>query len=51
MERLDRSPLRVHLYALDIPHVKVQGKLTGPNVKAALDGHVLSKATLTVPIP
>jgi Raf kinase inhibitor-like YbhB/YbcL family protein len=35
------------LYALDIPHPQVQGELTGPNVRAALEGHVLAKATLT----
>jgi hypothetical protein len=35
------------LYALDVPHLQVQGELTGPNVKAALEGHVLAEATLT----
>ena len=35
------------LYALDIPHPHVQGELTGPNIRAALEGHVLAKATMT----
>jgi Raf kinase inhibitor-like YbhB/YbcL family protein len=35
------------LYALDTPHRQVQGELTGPNIRAALEGHVLAKATLT----
>jgi hypothetical protein len=35
------------LYALDVTHLEVQGKLTGANVRAALDGHVLAKASLT----
>lgn len=34
------------LYAFDIPHLSVQGELTGSNVKAALAGHVLAEATL-----
>jgi phosphatidylethanolamine-binding protein (PEBP) family uncharacterized protein len=35
------------LYALDIQHLQVKGELTGPNVRAALAGHVLAAATLT----
>jgi phosphatidylethanolamine-binding protein (PEBP) family uncharacterized protein len=35
------------LYALDVAHVTVEGELIGPNIRAALDGHVLGKATLT----
>jgi Raf kinase inhibitor-like YbhB/YbcL family protein len=35
------------LYALDIQHPHVQGELTGPNVRAALEAHVRAKATLT----
>ncbi len=35
------------LYALDIQHLQVKGELTGPNVRAALAGHVLAEATLT----
>ena len=35
------------LYALDVPHVEVEGELTGSHVRAALEGHVLAKATLT----
>jgi Raf kinase inhibitor-like YbhB/YbcL family protein len=35
------------LYALDVPHLEVQGTLTGENVRAALAGHVLAEAGLT----
>ena len=35
------------LYALDVPRLEVRGELTGPNIKAALAGHVLAKASLT----
>jgi Raf kinase inhibitor-like YbhB/YbcL family protein len=35
------------LYALDIVRVNVEGDLTGPNIRAALEGHVLGKAALT----
>ena len=34
------------LYALDVAHLHVDGALTGPNVTAALRGHVLAQATL-----
>jgi Raf kinase inhibitor-like YbhB/YbcL family protein len=34
------------LYALDVPSLKVEGALTGENVRAALEGHVLSEARL-----
>ena len=34
------------LYALDTPQLEVEGELTGPNIRAALDGHVLAEATL-----
>ena len=35
------------LYALDVPRLEVAGELSGPNVKAALAGHVLATASLT----
>ena len=35
------------LDALDIPQLRVQGELTGPNVRAAIAGHVLAEASLT----
>ena len=35
------------LYALDVSRLEVHGDLNGPNVKAALPGHVLAKAVLT----
>lgn len=35
------------LYALDIETLPVDGELTGPNILAALKGHVLAEATLT----
>jgi phosphatidylethanolamine-binding protein (PEBP) family uncharacterized protein len=45
------DPLTHHyvftLYALDVPRLEVLGELTGPNVKAALAGHVLAEARLT----
>jgi len=35
------------LYALDIPQLPVDGKLTGAQVRAALAGHVLAEASLS----
>jgi hypothetical protein len=35
------------LFALDVAKLDVKGALTGPNVRTALDGHVLGEATLT----
>ena len=35
------------LYALDVPHLSVEGELTGHSVRKALAGHVLAEATLT----
>jgi Raf kinase inhibitor-like YbhB/YbcL family protein len=35
------------LYALDTPHLDVDGKFTGKDVQAALAGHVLAEASLT----
>lgn len=35
------------LYALDLQKLIVQGDLTGPNVREALNGHVLAEARLT----
>ena len=35
------------LYAVDLPQLPVEGKLTGAQVRAALTGHVLAEATLT----
>ena len=35
------------IYALDTPHLNVQGDLTGANVRAALTGHILAQAQLT----
>ena len=35
------------LYALDEPHLPVDGPLTGANVRAALGGHVLAEASIT----
>jgi phosphatidylethanolamine-binding protein (PEBP) family uncharacterized protein len=35
------------IYALDVPHLKVQGDLNGENILRALSGHVLGKANLT----
>lgn len=34
------------VYALDIDNVSVDGDLTGPSVRAAIEGHVLDKASL-----
>ena len=34
------------VYALDVPALKVEGDLTGENLRAALNGHVLSEARL-----
>jgi phosphatidylethanolamine-binding protein (PEBP) family uncharacterized protein len=34
------------VYALDVPALKVEGDLTGENVRAAIKGHVLSEARL-----
>jgi Raf kinase inhibitor-like YbhB/YbcL family protein len=34
------------LYALDVPSTEVHGELTGANVRSALAGHVVAKATL-----
>ena len=36
------------LYALDVDHCPVEGAFTGPEVVAALAGHVLDQASLTV---
>ncbi|GGI21155.1 YbhB/YbcL family Raf kinase inhibitor-like protein [Oxalicibacterium faecigallinarum] len=35
------------VYALDIEHVAVDGNFTGPDVLAAISGHVLAEASLT----
>ena len=35
------------LYATDLNHCPVEGTFTGPQVLAAIEGHVLAKATLT----
>jgi Raf kinase inhibitor-like YbhB/YbcL family protein len=34
------------LFALDVGRLDIEGKLTGPQVRAALQGHVLAAATL-----
>ena len=34
------------LYALDVSHLEVHGRLTGTQIRAALTGHVLGQATL-----
>jgi Raf kinase inhibitor-like YbhB/YbcL family protein len=34
------------LYGLDMPHLEVDGRLTGQNILAALEGHVLAQASL-----
>jgi Raf kinase inhibitor-like YbhB/YbcL family protein len=34
------------LYALDVSHLEVHGQLTGTQIRAALTGHVLGRATL-----
>jgi hypothetical protein len=36
------------LYALDVEHCPVAGDFTGPEVLAAIAGHVLDQASLTV---
>lgn len=36
------------LYALDVARCPVEGKFTGAEVMAAIEGHVLAKASLTV---
>ena len=35
------------LYALDVPHLTVEGQLTGPNIRLAIVGHVLAEAFIT----
>jgi Raf kinase inhibitor-like YbhB/YbcL family protein len=35
------------LFALDIPTLPVEGKLTGQQVRAAMHGHILAEASLT----
>lgn len=35
------------LYALDVPRCPVEGAFTGPQVRAAIAGHVLAQASLT----
>ena len=35
------------LYALDVPRCPVEGRFTGPDVRQAIEGHVLASATLT----
>lgn len=35
------------LYALDVEQLEIDGEITGDKVLAALDGHVLAKASLT----
>ncbi|MCL2308764.1 MAG: YbhB/YbcL family Raf kinase inhibitor-like protein [Proteobacteria bacterium] len=35
------------LYALDVPRLHVNGKLTGPAVRAAMQSHILTQASLT----
>jgi Raf kinase inhibitor-like YbhB/YbcL family protein len=35
------------LYALDVEHLAVSGDLTGPAVRAALEGHVLAEAAFS----
>lgn len=35
------------LYALDVPRCPVEGRFTGPDVRKAIEGHVLASATLT----
>jgi Raf kinase inhibitor-like YbhB/YbcL family protein len=38
---------RFNLYAIDLARVPVEGAFTGPEVEAAIEGHVLAQATLT----
>jgi phosphatidylethanolamine-binding protein (PEBP) family uncharacterized protein len=35
------------LYALDLERVAVDGKFTGPDVRKAIEGHVLAQASIT----
>ena len=35
------------LYALDIKHCPVQGKFAGPEVREAIQGHILAQASIT----
>ncbi len=35
------------LYATDLDHCPVSDRFTGPNVTAAIEGHVLAKASIT----
>ena len=35
------------LYALDVPQLPVSGKFTGDDVRRAIDGHVLARASVT----
>jgi Raf kinase inhibitor-like YbhB/YbcL family protein len=35
------------LYALDVPRLALPDKFTGPDVKQAMDGHVLARASVT----
>lgn len=46
------NDLRVHryvftLYALDVPKLELSGKFTGPEVLAAMTGHILDQASIT----
>ncbi|MGV0953573.1 MAG: YbhB/YbcL family Raf kinase inhibitor-like protein [Fluviibacter sp.] len=46
------NDLRVHryvftLYALDVPKLELSGKFTGPEVLAAMSGHILDQASIT----
>ncbi len=44
-ERVHRYHFR--LYALDVERCAVEGKFTAPDVKKAIEGHVLAEATIT----
>jgi len=35
------------VFALDVGRLDVDGKLTGPQVRAAIQGHILAQASLT----
>ena len=35
------------LYALDVAHCAVEGRFTGPEVRAAIEGHVLAQASIS----
>ncbi len=35
------------LYAIDTPSLKIEGDLTGPSVRKALEGHILAEASIT----